>query len=194
MSSYIDLYHFTCQENLSDILVDGFLEPSDSLLSQKRENAGPGVVWLTSSPAPPNPTSEDAAYRMDLAGSQFDKTAIRFTVRIHKNRAQLWRKWANAHGIDREWLNTIARGSSGSGSWWVVQDRIHRESWTEIRDMRTDQVYLIAGGKGFEYQKPLGYDFEPHYTQADIEKAYRRTLYEMGETFDLPDDWTERRD
>lgn len=187
MPSFTELYHFTCQENLSDILVDGYLEPGDSLLSQKREHAGPRVVWLTSSPMPPSLSGEDAAHRMDLAGSQFDKTAIRFTVRVHKKKAHPWRKWAEAHGIDREWANTIARNSVGSNAWWVVEGRVLREDWTEIRDMRTDQVYLSAGQHGFEYRKPLDYDFEPHYTQADIEEAYRRSLYDMGETFDLPD-------
>lgn len=189
MTSDVILYHFTCQENLSDILVDGFLEPSESLISRNKEHAGPDVVWLTSSPSLPRVGGEDAANRMDLVGSQFDKTAIRFTVRLHKRSVFRWRKWAESRGIERSWADTIASSGVNTKSWWVVEGRVLREQWTEIRDMRTDQVYLSAGQNGFEYSKPLGYDFDPQYTQADIDEAYRRALYESGERFDLPQEW-----
>lgn len=196
MASDITLYHFTCQEYLSDILVDGFLEPGESLMSKDRDRAGRDVVWLTTSSVPPlvsrssySDHDEDAASRMDQPGSQFDKTAIRFTVKLHKRSVHPWRSWARSQGIDPAWAGTIAENGVDVRSWWVSEKPVLRERWTEILDLRTGQVYLSAGANGFEYSRPLSYDFEPQYTQSDIDAAYRAMLYEKGERFDVPPEW-----
>lgn len=135
-SNFVTLYHFTSLTHLSDILVDGYLDVTESNLSKKRERAGKDVVWLT--------TESTTELGLGLDGSAVDKKALRFTVRLHKRAFSKWRDWAHAHGIDPNWETTFARAGGGAGTWRVVPRRIPREEWVDIMDARTGQIYWAS--------------------------------------------------
>jgi len=105
----VRLYHFTSRQHLARIEATGVLTVTESNMSQRREHAGPDVVWLTSNRAP----DVHSGWKV---GSAVDKTAVRITVEVPKRVAHRWRDWARSRGIDSEWMRSLA-SVGGSGSW-----------------------------------------------------------------------------
>jgi hypothetical protein len=125
----LKLYHYTSRMHLPRILAARFLEVTESNLDWHRQHAGPDVVWLT---------NQADLYTRDApwAGRGqigVDKLEIRFTVDVPD--AVPWERWQRQHKMKRQWYVAFVRAGGDSSTWFVVEHRIPREQWREVRVM-----------------------------------------------------------
>ncbi len=130
------LYHFTSSIHLPKIMSDGFLKVTESNISERREHAGPDVVWLTSNPDPAGARWQGAGVQNWHPGVILaPKDEIRFTVDVPKRDVHKWLVWSRARGIDPGWAAHLA-SVGGSRRWHVIERPVVRDEWVTVNDLR----------------------------------------------------------
>lgn len=130
------LYHFTAPTttHLGSILAEGEIRTTESNLSLERHDAGPRVVWLT--------TSEDladASWQGPDPGHE-PKEGARLAVAVED--ARPWREWATEHGMDAADMDDLASSGGDPETWWIVAHPIRRYAIRELLIRPT-----VLGGK-----------------------------------------------
>lgn len=129
------LYHFTSAWHLPQILEDGYIDVTESNLSQHREHAGPDVAWFTKSPTVAGTTF--------LRGCSVDKTEVRFIVDVPGGEVQKWWTWARRRGIEPRWAKGLA-AAGGSASWYVIERPVPVAEWRNVTNVRTGAVLEVS--------------------------------------------------
>lgn len=153
------LYHYTCLAHLPKILVSGFLKTTESNVSLERDHAGPDVVWLTTDPdcKHGHGIGENAAYVLDVNPgiqaddeimAQWDKTRVRFTVRLPNSHVHKWAEWSQKFQMDPHWRKCFIKAANGGhGTWRVVEHPILQDRWVEVIDRHTGQHLWTPRGR-----------------------------------------------
>lgn len=156
------LYHYTCLEHLPRILESGLLKTTESNLSVVRSHAGPDVVWLTTDPDCKHGhgignNDEYAAKNARSIGieptpemmEKWDKTRIRFTIRLPNTHVHKWQEWSRKYSIDPTWRKAFIKAANGGvNTWRVVEHPILQDRWVEIIDRHTGQHLWTPRNRG----------------------------------------------
>lgn len=138
-----ELYHYTHMTHLKSILADGYLKTVESNVSERREHAGPDVVWLTTDGTVSHHHGMFGKVMPALVHEDWDKLRVRFTVSVPNRYVHKWSTWALAQGITSRWREVLidtGGGPEATSTWRVVERRIPSSEWVEVRDMHTDEV------------------------------------------------------
>jgi hypothetical protein len=152
------LYHFTSLLHLPKIMQAGHLRTSETNLHPTIEHYGPDAVWFIDIP---ELGEHDHGLNASLPGEvRPDKTAVRFTVEVPDKRVVSWLPWAEAQGIDPQWLNVLTHedgGREGASHWKVVFRSVPEDQWIAVETRQPDGTW-----------KPVDES-----TMAEVEEAYR---------------------
>lgn len=153
------LYHYTCLEHLPKILFSGFLKTTESNVSIERSHAGPDVVWLTTDPDCKHGHGIDQASIVHTARQQgveptpemleqWDKTRIRFTVRLPNNHVHKWLDWSQKFQMNPLWRKAFIKAArGGTGTWRVVEHPVFQDRWVEVIDRHTGEYLWTPRGR-----------------------------------------------
>jgi|694.fasta_scaffold52883_10 hypothetical protein len=153
------VYHYTCLAHLPRILEMGFLKTTESNVSIERENAGPKVVWLTTDAECKHGhgIGNNATYAAGRAQGiqvtpemmeQWDKTRVRFTVRLPNNHVHKWVEWSQKFQMDALWRKAFIKAAGGgTGTWRVVEHPILQDRWVEVIDRHTGENLWTPRGR-----------------------------------------------
>lgn len=125
------LYHYTTTVHLLNILRNGFLKTVESNISERREHAGPDVVWLTDDPDLQRTGA--SWYNAHIV----DKTEVRFT--IETDAAVPWPVFARQHAISQKWYRILGRSGGDPSRWYVQPSIIWKDSWRAV-DLRSGEI------------------------------------------------------
>lgn len=153
------LYHYTCLEHLPKIIQAGFLKTTESNVSIERTQAGPNVVWLTTDPDCKHGHGIDPASVVRNAHDhgitvtpelmqQWDKTRVRFTVRLPNDHVHKWLDWTKKYPMNPLWKKAfISAARGGVGTWRVVEHPILQDRWVEVIDRHTGEHLWTPRGR-----------------------------------------------
>ena len=136
--------HYTSRKNWDAIRKAGVLLPHSECHVHPTQ-AGPPVVWLTTSETPegqgldPDPT---LAKLHDFAAN--DKRQVVILVDMPRSHAPKFFEWAPRHGGHPGWLDNVRHKLPGSSQWRVSTRPIPRGLWTAAFDIGTGAVLFIA--------------------------------------------------
>ncbi|MGB5794437.1 MAG: hypothetical protein WBH51_01445 [Mycolicibacter algericus] len=152
------VYHYTCLAHLDDILTAGKLTTTEPNLQPAR-GGGPRVVWLTTDPdckyghGLQAELTETAALVRGITltegmREQWDKTRIRFTIRLPNGHVHRWRQWALDHNADPMATRQLVRAAAGGANTWrVVEHPILCDRWLEVLDRQTGEQLWVPVGR-----------------------------------------------
>lgn len=155
------LYHYTCLEHLPKILESGFLKTTESNISIERHDVGPRVVWLTTDPdckhghgignneayAARNATRLSVEVTDELMEG-WDKTRVRFTVRLPNSHVHKWVEWSQKFQMNPVWRKAfVAAAKGGVNTWRVVEHPILQDRWVEVIDRHTGEHLWTPRGR-----------------------------------------------
>jgi hypothetical protein len=157
----VQLYHFTSNESLESIALDGLCF-GDIPISPTESRNG---VWLTTDPEPaghglgkPGPFSPEmrAAYRkitgVDAPANAFipDKSRIRLTATLLASDLEFlisWKEWAEVLGVSVQWKRALRlAGGQKEATWWILLGTIPPERLQAL-DLATGEApegWLLA--------------------------------------------------
>ena len=153
------VYHYTCLEHLPKILGAGFLKTTESNVSIEREHAGPDVVWLTTDPDCKHghgiglDTVLHNARQIGIEPDaemlkRWDKTRIRFTVRMPNDHVHKWIDWSKKFQMNELWRKSFVKAAGGGvGTWRVVEHPIMQDRWVEVLDRHTGELLWTPRGR-----------------------------------------------
>lgn len=153
------VYHYTCLAHLPRILQAGFIKTTESNVSLERTHAGPNVVWLTTDPDCKHGHGIDGNATYAAAQSrgveltpellaQWDKTRIRFTVRMPNNHVHKWRDWSEKFQMNPLWKKAFIKAAGGGvNTWRVVEHPIFQDRWVEVIDRHTGESLWTPRGR-----------------------------------------------
>jgi len=152
----IQLHHFTCMANLSNILSDGFLRTTESKVAFHHANGGPNVVWLTAQSTPePGMIGLRQTDWAKSANPMLDKYRIRITVAVPRKQVVQWSKWAKAQrSSSNSMLKVVKASGGGARSYYVIERPVMRQEWIEIVDMETGRYVPMVIPVGMKTIRP----------------------------------------
>lgn len=121
----VTLFHWTAPTttHLGSILAEGKIRTTESNLSFATRNAGPPVVWLT--------TSRNLDYATWMGDVDL-KTGARLTVEVPDSEAMPWSDWAVANGMSFSDAKALGDDGGDPETWWVLPRPIHRQSISHL--------------------------------------------------------------
>jgi hypothetical protein len=155
----VKLYHFTALEYLGSILDEGLTRGDVPLSPTRRKTA----IWLTRNPDPDtqawtgDPRRERKPYArlLDFAPSLrrlprfVDKRAVMLAVEVPDGDGKLvgWLCFAAQRGIDRRWVETVARARGGKMSnaldWYIYRGAIPREWIVDVVPLSEEATRIM---------------------------------------------------
>lgn len=127
------LYHYTSAEHFAAIQRDRVLLPSESNVGSPIQGMqpfgrqyGPNVVWLLDTP-------DLGGHPHGLAGSVFDKTAVRISVELKY--AIKWYEWSWTSKMNLKWFNAFVKtggGPEAANRWFVYPAPIAQRDWIAV--------------------------------------------------------------
>lgn len=137
------LYHYTSIERWHLIEQSRRINTTESNISGQTAHAGPQVVWLTTD----SECAEGHGIAQTLDGT--DKTRVQIAVQLPARDIHRWRDWAIRHGIDQDWMRTLARTAGGGvGTWRVTEKPILFTRWVHALDRTTGERLWPNLGEG----------------------------------------------
>lgn len=131
-------WHYTSALHLTQIVKDGYIKTTDSMLDPVNPTAGPPCVWLLDTPG--------LLYSHGLDGSAVDKTAVRIEVNLPEDRVVRWFPWAEAAGMPSAWMQAVMQAGGGADAaihWWLHFRRIPIDKWRRIDVRQPDGSWTV---------------------------------------------------
>ena len=136
------LWHFTSTVHLPYILATEYLRPVETNLDPVIPHSAPDGVWFLDGP---ELGGTSHGLNVDsLPGPRPDKTEVRIEVEVPDSRVRAWLPWAEAQGIDPEWLDILTRddgGRAGASRWMLVFRKVTSDQWVRVEVRDDDGVY-----------------------------------------------------
>lgn len=133
------LYHYTCVEHLKAIVSSGYLKltsseilmPDGTIETELRNKTFHPVVWLT---------DLASAENMGLVGSEYDKKAVRFTIR-KRSYMKKWSEWEPQKEMKSKWKEAFVYNKNWE-SWHISEQIIPFEDILKVENILDGTVYF----------------------------------------------------